>query len=71
MDAERYSIYEEARGRRLHARRYLRELDAELPFHTSFLSKRRRTTDRHHLQLMQLVRILAVAEEPACERMAA
>ena len=67
MDARGYGTLEEARGRRLYARRYLRQLDAQMPYHTSFLSRRRRTTDRHHLSLMHLVATLAATEESICE----
>lgn len=67
MDARSYETPENARRRRLQARRYLRQLDADLPYHTSFLSKRRRMVDRDNLRLMRLVAALAAVEEPLDE----
>jgi hypothetical protein len=55
MYTHRYDTVQEARSQRLYARRAIRQLGAQLPYHTSFLSRRRRITDRHRLSLMQLM----------------
>lgn len=71
MDARIYETQAQARGRRLYARRCRRQLDAAMPYHISFLSRRRRMADRDALRLMQLVVDLAAAEERTVELLAA
>jgi len=60
MGADGYNVLRESRKRRLQARRYLRQLDAQLPCHASFVSKRRRATDQGRLSLMQLMAVFSV-----------